>query len=150
MGRTIYEFKVMFSCQGSICCWPQVSEDLVCLSISLSLQKELRNLHQVVFFWRHYFSLSQKEHWTSVAAFFTNKTIVYCGLIRYQIKQQNKADREYMLAAYQAQLNLNLEESIPIFAPLQGLKEYQSKANSLAPIICEISSKIFWCCDIRQ
>ena len=54
-----------------------------------------------------------------------------------------------MLAAYQAQLNLNLEENVPIIAPLQGLKEYKSKANSLAPLICEISSKIFWCCDIR-
>lgn len=48
-----------------------------------------------------------------------------------------------MLAAYQAQLNLNLEESVPIIAPLQGLKEHKSKANSLTPIICEISSKIF-------
>ena len=37
-----------------------------------------------------------------------------------------------MLAAYQAQLNLNLEERVPIVALLQGLKGYKSKANSPA------------------
>ena len=38
-----------------------------------------------------------------------------------------------MLAAYQAQLNLNLEERVPIIALLQGLKGYKSKASSPAP-----------------
>lgn len=61
MDRAIHEFKVMFSCQGSICCWFQVSEDIslsVCLS--LSLLKDLTSLHQVVFFEESVFPFLRK------------------------------------------------------------------------------------------
>ena len=54
-----------------------------------------------------------------------------------------------MLTAYWAQLNLNSGERFPIIAPLLELKGGKDKAISPAPIICKISSKIFWSCSIR-
>lgn len=157
MNRTIYECKVILSCQDGICYLLKVSEytdhsltPSLPLSSFLTAKESNKSIVLSCIFWKCYFPFSWKRHWTPATTLFTNKKISLAWIDSLISKQRHKAVRRCTLTANQVQLNLIRGGKDSLFLFLcRDSREAKIEQTPLLPSFVRFPQRFFCSCDIR-